>query len=130
MAIREAAPPAAELAGRDGPGRVCRVEPLGTIEDDPNVTDKRFPGNPTRSYRTTEPLRVLREITGRKRPPPEMIQHLRECPAPEPPWCEPAGAGTAVAWVGVPSGLRGPAGDLLEMGVSSFSGDGGMKSHA
>jgi hypothetical protein len=77
MAIREAAPPAAELAGRDGPGRVCRVEPLGTIEDDPNVTDKRFPGNPTRSYRTTEPLRVLREITGRKRPPPEMIQHPR-----------------------------------------------------
>ena len=48
------------------------------IEDDPNVTDKRFPGNPTRSYRTTEPLRVLEEITGWTPPPPEMIQHIRE----------------------------------------------------
>ena len=77
-ATREGAPLAAELAHGDGPGRVYRVEPLGKIEDDPNVTDKRFPGNPTRSYRTTEPLRVLEEITGWKRPPPEMIQHMRE----------------------------------------------------
>lgn len=71
------APLAAELAHGDGPGRVYRVEPLGTIEDDPNVTDKRFPGNPTRSYRTTEPLRVLEEITGWERPDPEMIRHMR-----------------------------------------------------
>ena len=63
-ATREGAPLAAELARGDGPGRVYRVEPIGTIEDDPNVTDKRFPGNPTRSYRTTEPLRVIEEITG------------------------------------------------------------------
>ena len=58
--------------------RVYRVEPLGTIEDDPNVTDKRFPGNPTRSYRTTEPLRVVEEVTGWEPPPPEMVQHIRE----------------------------------------------------
>ena len=67
---REGAPLAAELARGDGPGRVYRVEPLGTIEDDPNVTDKRFPGNPTRSYRTTEPLRVVEEVTGWDPPPP------------------------------------------------------------
>src|SRR6476660_3240086 len=77
-ATRDGAPLAAELARGDGPGRVYRVEPLGRIEDDPNVTDKRFPGNPTRSYRTTEPLRVLEEITGWTPPPPEMIQHIRE----------------------------------------------------
>ncbi len=57
-------------ASGDGPGRVYRVEPVGMIEDDPTVTDKRFPGDPTRSYRTTEPLRVLKEITGWDPPPP------------------------------------------------------------
>ncbi|GAA2747202.1 hypothetical protein GCM10009868_35690 [Terrabacter aerolatus] len=77
-ASREGAPLAAELALGDGPGRVYRVEPLGTIEDDPNVTDKRFPGNPTRSYRTTEPLRVVEEVTGWERPPAEMIARMRE----------------------------------------------------
>ncbi|WP_245603707.1 NAD(+)--rifampin ADP-ribosyltransferase [Intrasporangium oryzae] len=77
-ATREGAPLAAELARGEGPGRVYRVEPLGTIEDDPNVTDKRFPGNPTRSYRTTEPLRVIEEITGWERPPAERIRHMRE----------------------------------------------------
>ncbi|GGN09961.1 hypothetical protein GCM10009721_42430 [Terrabacter tumescens] len=77
-ATREGAPLAAELAHGDGPPRVYRVEPLGTIEDDPNVTDKRFPGNPTRSYRTTEPLRVVEEITGWEPPPAEMVRHIRE----------------------------------------------------
>ncbi len=77
-ASRDGAPLAAELARGNGPGRVFRVEPLGRLEDDPNVTDKRFPGNPTRSYRTTEPLRILEEITGWTPPPPEMIQHIRE----------------------------------------------------
>lgn len=77
-ASREGAPLAAELAHGAGAGRVFQVEPLGTIEDDPNVTDKRFPGNPTRSYRTTEPLRVVEEVTGWERPAPELIQHLRE----------------------------------------------------
>jgi rifampin ADP-ribosylating transferase len=77
-ATREGAPLAAELARGRGPGRVFRVEPQGRIEDDPNVTDKRFPGNPTRSYRTTEPLRVIEEVTGWERPEPELIQHMRE----------------------------------------------------
>jgi len=77
-ASREGAPLAAGLARGDGPGRVYRVEPLGTLEDDPNVTDKRFPGNPTRSYRTTEPLRVVEELTGWQRPPPELIRGMRE----------------------------------------------------
>ena len=76
-ASREGTPLAAELARGDGPGRVYRVEPLGPIEDDPNVTDKRFPGNPTRSYRTTEPLRVVEEILDWTPPPPEFVATLR-----------------------------------------------------
>lgn len=77
-ASENGAPLAAELARGDGPPRVYRVEPLGTIEDDPNVTDKRFPGNPTRSYRTTEPLRVLEEVIGWDPPPAATVAHLRE----------------------------------------------------
>ena len=77
-ATRDGAPLAAELARGQGPGRVFLVEPLGRIEDDPNVTDKRYPGNPTRSYRTTEPLRVIEEVTGLKHPPAELIAKLRE----------------------------------------------------
>lgn len=53
---------AAALAGEAGPGHVYTVEPLGPFEDDPNVTNKRFPGNPTRSYRTRHPLRVVAEV--------------------------------------------------------------------
>lgn len=53
----------AELASGDGPGRIYIVEPLGEIEDDPNVTDKKFPGNPTCSYRTRQPVRVVDELT-------------------------------------------------------------------
>ena len=71
------APLAAELAQGDGPPRVYRVEPLGRIEDDPNVTDKRFPGNPTRSYRTTEPLRVVEEITTYEPPDPVLVERIR-----------------------------------------------------
>ncbi len=52
----------AELAAGEGRGRIYIVEPLGALEDDPNVTDKKFPGNPTRSYRTKEPVRVVGEI--------------------------------------------------------------------
>ncbi len=77
-ATSEVAPLAAELARGEGAGRVYRVEPIGVIEDDPNVTDKRFPGNPTRSYRTIEPVRVVAEITGWQPPPPEMIKRMRE----------------------------------------------------
>jgi len=76
-ASREGAPLAAALARGHGPGRVYRVEPLGTIEDDPNVTDKRFPGNPTRSYRTTEPLRVVEEVLDWEPPPAELIATMR-----------------------------------------------------
>ena len=54
----------AELAAGDGPGRIYVVEPLGEIEDDPNVTDKKLPGNPTRSFRTREPVRVVGELEG------------------------------------------------------------------
>ena len=71
------APLAAALAQGDGPPRVYRVEPLGVIHDDPNVTDKRFPGNPTRSYRTTEPLRVLEEVHGFDLPDPDLIARMR-----------------------------------------------------
>jgi hypothetical protein len=53
---------ATALAGIGEPGRIYVVEPLGPFEDDPNVTDKRFPGNPTRSYRTRHPLRVVSEV--------------------------------------------------------------------
>ncbi len=52
----------AELAVGEGHGRIYIVEPLGALEDDPNVTDKKLPGNPTRSYRTKEPVRVVGEI--------------------------------------------------------------------
>jgi len=76
-ASRDGAPLAAALASGEGPGRVYRVEPLGTIEDDPNVTDKRFPGNPTRSYRTTEPVRVVEEVLDWQPVAPELIQRMR-----------------------------------------------------
>ena len=53
----------AELAVGDGPGRIYIVEPTGAFTDDPNLTDKKFPGNPTCSYRSRDPLIVLGEIT-------------------------------------------------------------------
>lgn len=52
----------AELAMGEGPGRIYVVVPTGPIEDDPNLTDKRFPGNPTRSYRSAHPFRVVGEV--------------------------------------------------------------------
>jgi rifampin ADP-ribosylating transferase len=52
----------AELAAGEGRGRIYLVEPTGILEDDPNVTDKKFPGNPTRSYRSKEPVRVVGEL--------------------------------------------------------------------
>lgn len=52
----------AELAAGDGRGRIYVVEPTGAIEDDPNLTDQKFPGNPTLSYRSREPLRVTSEV--------------------------------------------------------------------
>ena len=62
---------AAELAANGAVPRVYVVEPTGTFENDPNVTDRRFPGNPTRSYRSTAPLRIVNEITEWTRLTPE-----------------------------------------------------------
>ena len=67
----------AELGAGEWPGRIYRVEPTGRIEDDPNLTDKKFPGNPTRSYRTRQPLRVVGEILGWEPHPPEVLQAIR-----------------------------------------------------
>jgi rifampin ADP-ribosylating transferase len=75
-ATLDAATWGAELAVGEGPGRIYRVEPTGPYEDDPNLTDKRFPGNPTRSYRTREPLRVLGEVVDWEPHPPEVLQHM------------------------------------------------------
>ena len=69
---------AAELAPGDRIPRVYLVEPTGAFEDDPNVTDKKFPGNPTRSYRSTAPLRVVGEVTDWTRLTPEALQAWRE----------------------------------------------------
>jgi rifampin ADP-ribosylating transferase len=54
------------------------VEPTGALEDDPNVTDKRFPGNPTRSYRTREPVRVVGELEDWVGHPAEQVQAMRD----------------------------------------------------
>ena len=69
---------AAELAPGDPAPRVYRVAPTGPYEDDPNVTDKKFPGNPTRSYRSRDPLRVVGEEHGWTRLTPEARQLWRE----------------------------------------------------
>ncbi|OBG91792.1 rifampin ADP-ribosyl transferase [Mycobacterium sp. E136] len=66
----------AELAAGEGRGRIYIVEPLGEVEDDPNVTDKKLPGNPTRSYRTREPVKVVGEITDWVGHTPEQIQAM------------------------------------------------------
>lgn len=76
-ALFDGAPLAAALAQGEGPGRVYRVQPLGVLYDDPNVTDKRFPGNPTRSYRTTEPIRVIEEVVGWTPVPAELVTAMR-----------------------------------------------------
>ncbi|HYV92412.1 MAG TPA: NAD(+)--rifampin ADP-ribosyltransferase [Chitinophagales bacterium] len=69
---------AAALAKGDGRERVYIVEPTGSFENDPNVTDKKFPGNPTRSYRTTAPLKIVGEVTDWVRITPEELQKWRE----------------------------------------------------
>lgn len=76
-ATLDAATWGAELAAGEGPGRIYRVEPTGPVENDPNLTDKRFPGNPTRSYRTREPLRVVGEILDWEPHSPEALQDMR-----------------------------------------------------
>lgn len=69
---------AAELAPSDAAPRVYIVEPTGDFENDPNVTDKKFPGNPTRSYRSTAPLKIVGEITDWTRLTPEQLQEWKE----------------------------------------------------
>jgi hypothetical protein len=69
---------AAELSSGKGDERVYIVEPLGEFEDDPNVTDKKFPGNPTRSYRSIEPLKIVGEVTEWTRLTPEQLEHWRQ----------------------------------------------------
>jgi hypothetical protein len=65
---------AAALAQGEGRERVYIVEPTGSFENDPNVTDKKFPGNPTRSYRTEAPLKIVGEVTDWVRQTPEDLQ--------------------------------------------------------
>ena len=77
-ALKDVAVLAAEMAAGEGKGRVYIVEPMGSIDDDPNVTDKKFPGNPTRSYRTREPLRVIGEITDWEGHSPDALKNIRE----------------------------------------------------
>jgi len=74
----EAAIWGAELALGDGPGRIYVVEPTGPIMDDPNLTNTRYPGNPTKSYRSSEPLRVTGEITDWQGHPPETVQAMKD----------------------------------------------------
>ncbi len=68
----------AELAAGDGRGRVYVVEPTGTLEDDPNVTDKKFPGNPTKSYRTRDPVRIVGELVDWVGHAPEKLKARRD----------------------------------------------------
>jgi rifampin ADP-ribosylating transferase len=68
----------AELAAGEGRGHIYVVEPIGDYEDDPNVTDKRFPGNPTRSFRSREPLRVVGELADWVGHSPERLQAMRD----------------------------------------------------
>ncbi|TRW89100.1 NAD(+)--rifampin ADP-ribosyltransferase [Mycolicibacterium sp. 018/SC-01/001] len=69
---------AAVLEGGAAAPRVYEVEPTGEFEDDPNVTDKKFPGNPTRSYRSADPLRVVGEVTEWTRLTPHELQEWRD----------------------------------------------------
>jgi rifampin ADP-ribosylating transferase len=69
---------AAALANGDGRERVYIVEPTGSFENDPNVTDKKFPGNPTRSYRSQSPLKIVGELADWVRLTPEELQKWRE----------------------------------------------------
>ena len=69
---------AAALAKGEGKERVYIVEPTGSFENDPNVTDKKFPGNPTRSYRSQEPLKVIGEVSDWERQTPEELDKWRE----------------------------------------------------
>jgi hypothetical protein len=77
-ALRDGAGLAAELARGEGRPRVYEVRPTGAFEDDPNVTDKKFPGNPTRSFRSAEPLLIVGEVDDWRRLTPEELRQWRE----------------------------------------------------
>ncbi|MCL1914751.1 MAG: NAD(+)--rifampin ADP-ribosyltransferase [Eubacteriaceae bacterium] len=77
-AILDVAVLASELASGEGRARVYIVEPTGSIDDDPNVTDQKFPGNPTRSYRTREPLRIIGEVADWEGHSEKMLKKMRE----------------------------------------------------
>jgi hypothetical protein len=68
----------AELAAGEGRQRIYLVEPTGPVVDDPNLTDKKFPGNPTLSYRSRDPLRVVGEITNWQGHAPEQLQQMKD----------------------------------------------------
>ncbi len=68
----------AELALGDNPERIYIVEPTGSIEDDPNLTDKKFPGNPTKSYRSQQPIKIIGEITQWESHSPEQLKTMKD----------------------------------------------------
>jgi rifampin ADP-ribosylating transferase len=71
----------AELALGEGRERIYLVEPTGPIEDDPNLTDKKFPGNPTKSYRSKDPFKIVGEITIWQGHPPEQVKAMKDAVA-------------------------------------------------
>lgn len=77
-ATLDAATWGAELALGEGPGRIYMVEPTGPIMDDPNLTDKKYPGNPTKSYRCREPLRVTGEVMDWQGHSPEALKAMKD----------------------------------------------------
>ena len=77
-ATLDAATLGAELAKGEGRGRIYIVEATGPFEDDPNLTDKRFPGNVTASYRSVHPLRITGEVTDWAGHSPEQVQHMKD----------------------------------------------------
>lgn len=68
----------AELAPGEGPGRIYIVEPTGSITDDPNLTNKRYPGNPTKSYRSRQPLRVTGEVSDWQGHSSELLKAMKD----------------------------------------------------
>jgi hypothetical protein len=77
-ATLDAATWGAELALGESAGRIYVVEPTGPFEDDPNLTDKKFPGNPTKSYRSLHPLRVIGEVTNWQGHSPEQLKTMKD----------------------------------------------------
>ncbi len=68
----------AELSLGEGVGKIYIIEPTGPFEDDPNLTDKKFPGNPTKSYRTKSPLRIIGEVMDWQEHSPEQLKAMKD----------------------------------------------------